>query len=236
MVSLRTVRCALLALTGTILAVLTPAPPANADGPAPLSTENVASHQSSHSAADAAGSPGPDYKLGPSDKVRVTVYEEDDLSGVFQIDGAGYVRLPLVGQILAAGQSVFQLETLVEKALDDGYLRNARVSIEVTEYRPFYIIGEVNKPGEYPYASNMTVLNAVALAGGYTTKAVQSTIYVRHEAEVQERPVVIDQLTRLYPGDVVRVPETSFWTSADVLSPITQVLAPVTSLAYVLKP
>jgi protein involved in polysaccharide export with SLBB domain len=236
MVSLRTVRRALLAMTGTILAVLTLAAPANADGPAPLSTENVASHQSPHSGADAAGSLSPDYKLGPSDKVRVTVYEEDDLSGEFQIDGAGYVRLPLVGQIQAAGQSVFQLETLVEKALDDGYLRNARVSIEVTEYRPFYIIGEVNKPGEYPYASNMTVLNAVALAGGYTTKAVQSTIYVRHEAEVQERPVVIDQLTRLYPGDVVRVPETSFWTSADVLSPITQVLAPVTSLAYVLKP
>jgi len=177
-----------------------------------------------------------DYTLGPGDKVRVTVYDEDDLSGEFQIDSEGYVRLPLIGQVRAAGHSLFQLESQVESALDDGYLRNARVNIEVTAYRPFYIIGEVNKPGEYPYVSNMTVVNAVALAGGYTMKAVVSTIFVRHESEIREHPIALTQLTKLYPGDVLRVPETSFWTSADILSPITQVLAPVTSLAYVLKP
>jgi polysaccharide export outer membrane protein len=177
-----------------------------------------------------------DYRLGPTDKVRVTVYGEDDLSGEFQIDSSGFVRLPLIGQVQAAGHSVFQLESQVENALDDGYLRNARVNIEVTAYRPFYIIGEVGKPGEYPYASNMTVLNAVALAGGYTPKAVESSIYVRHESEAQEHEIALNQMTKLYPGDVVRVPETTFWSSADILSPITSVLAPVASLAYVLKP
>lgn len=177
-----------------------------------------------------------DYKLGPTDKVRVTVYNEEDLSGEFQIDDAGFVRLPLIGQVHAAGLSASQLESVVESALDDGYLRSARVNIEVTQYRPFYIIGQVNKPGEYPYVSNMTVPNAIALAGGYTGKAVESTIYVRHESEADEHQVAVDQLTRIYPGDVVRVPETSFWISADVLSPITQVFAPFTPLAYVLKP
>jgi protein involved in polysaccharide export with SLBB domain len=177
-----------------------------------------------------------DYKLGPTDKVRVTVYGEEDLSGEFQIDSEGFVRLPLIGQVHAAGQSVFQLEALVENALDDGYLRNARVNIEVTAYRPFYIIGEVTKPGEYAYASNMTLVNAIALAGGYTPKAVESTIFVRHESDAKEHEVAVGQLTRLYPGDVLRVPETTFWSSADVLSPVTSVLAPVASLAYILKP
>jgi polysaccharide export outer membrane protein len=115
-------------------------------------------------------------------------------------------------------------------------LRNARVNIEVAEYRPFtIIIGEVNKPGEYPYVSNMTIVNAIALAGGYTGKAVLSSIYVRHESEAREHELALDQLTRIYPGDVVRVPETSFWSATDVLTPISQIFAPVTSLAYVLK-
>jgi polysaccharide export outer membrane protein len=164
-----------------------------------------------------------DYKLGPSDKVRVTVYNEEDLSGEFQIDGSGYVRLPLIGQIRAAGLSAHQLEAQVEGALDSGYLKNPRVNIEVSTYRPFYI-GQVTRPGEYPYVSNMSALNAIALAGGYTDKAVESTLYVRHEGETREHPVQVDELTRIYPGDVVRVSETAFWTAAEVLSPLTTLL------------
>lgn len=162
-----------------------------------------------------------DYRFGPSDKLRVTVYGEDDLSGEFQIDTAGYIRLPLVGQIKAAGFTAHELEARVKATLDNGYLQDARVAIEVTAYRPFYIIGQVGKPGQYPYVSNMSGLDAIALAGGFTGKAMESTIYIRHEGEIEEHSVDLDQLTRIEPGDVVRVPETAFWRVIDVLSPLT---------------
>jgi protein involved in polysaccharide export with SLBB domain len=162
-----------------------------------------------------------DYRFGPGDKLRVTVYGEDDLSGEFQIDGAGFIRLPLIGQMKAAGATAYELETQVTQTLDDGYMADARVAIEVTTYRPFYIIGQIGKPGEYPYVSNMSALNAVALAGGFTEKATETTLYVRHEGEAEEREVVVDELTRVEPGDVVRVPETTFWRVVDVISPLT---------------
>jgi polysaccharide export outer membrane protein len=235
--TLRRIARALPAAAGALLlAVCISAPAFAEDQELPRMEEAPPAHQPERVVVSATRSPDSDYKLGPSDKVRVTVYGEEDLSGAFQIDGAGYVRLPLIGQVQAAGYSVFQLESLVENALDDGYLRNARVNIEVTEYRPFYIIGEVSKPGQYPYVSNMSMVDAVALAGGYTSKAVESAVYVRHESETQEHRVVIDQLTKLRPGDVVRVPETAFWRTADVISPVTQVLAPIASLAYTVKP
>ena len=162
-----------------------------------------------------------DYRFGPGDKLRVTVYGEDDLSGEFEIDGAGFIRLPLIGQMKAAGATAHELETHVAQTLDDGYLADAHVAIEVTTYRPFYIIGQVGKPGEYPYVSNMSALNAVALAGGFTEKATSSTIYVRHEGEAEEREITVDAMTRIEPGDVVRVPETTFWRVVDVLAPLT---------------
>lgn len=162
-----------------------------------------------------------DYRLGPGDKLRVTVFGEDDLSGEFQIDGTGFLRFPLVGQIKAAGLTAHELEGQIEAALDRGYLNEARVAVEVSSYRPFYIIGQVNKPGEYAYVSNITAVDAIALAGGYTEKAVESTLYIRHEGESDEEAIDSSDLVRIRPGDVVRVPETAFWSVADILSPIT---------------
>jgi polysaccharide export outer membrane protein len=243
MIGWRPLKLALLVATGLFALGLCVAGPANAADTGSYQTagnlqgiDGGSQGASQDGMETSAASPvNPDYRLGPGDKLRVTVYNEDDLSGAFQIDDAGYVRLPLIGPQQAAGHSALQLEAQVEHALDDGYLRNARVNIEVAEYRPFTIIGEVTKPGEYPYVSNMTIMNAIALAGGYTGKAVLSSIYVRHESEAQEHELALDQLTRIYPGDVVRVPETSFWSATDVLTPISQIFAPVTSLAYVLK-
>lgn len=172
-----------------------------------------------------------DYVLGPSDKLRITVYGEDDLSGEFQIDGVGYVRLPLIGQVKAQGLTAGQLEARVEDALDRGYLLNARVAVEVSAYRPIYVIGQVNKPGEYPYVSNMSAVNAIALAGGFTEKAVESTLYVRHEGETDEHPIGADELARVRPGDVLRVRETTFWDFADLIAPLTGVGYLVTATA-----
>ena len=109
-----------------------------------------------------------DYVLGPGDKMRLIVFGETDLSGEFTIDGSGFVRLPLIGQVRAAGYTSQQLEAAIGGALAQGYLKQPRVSVEVSTYRPFYIIGAVNRPGQYPYVDHMNALNAIALAGGFT--------------------------------------------------------------------
>lgn len=176
--------------------------------------------------------PSLDYRLGAGDKIRVTVYNETDLSGEFQIDGTGFVRLPLVGQVKATGRTAHQLESDVGMALSDGYLKNPRVSIEVTTYRPFYIIGQVNRPGQYAYASNMSALDAIGMAGGFTEHAVESTVHVRHEGDDRTYDLKPDATAMIRPGDVVTVDQTLFWDFAQVLSPA----ASTASMAYVFRP
>jgi protein involved in polysaccharide export with SLBB domain len=163
---------------------------------------------------------GESYQLGTGDKVRVTVFGETDLSGEFQIDSNGRISLPLIGDVQAAGETAASLEQHVEAKLSDGYLQSPRVSVEITTYRPFYVIGEVNKPGEYAYVNGMSALNAVALAGGYTTRARESTIYIRRNGNTREEEVPADQMTRILPGDVVRIPVSPFWAVMSVVSPL----------------
>lgn len=150
------------------------------------------------------------YKLDTGDKVQVTVYGEEDLSGPFDVDGSGNVRLPLIGQVHAAGLTLREFEQAVEAKLADGYLVNPRVSVSVTNYRPFTILGEVNKPGEYPYENGMTVLNAVAIGGGYTYRADKSVVYIRRKGSDKEVELPADERTLVFPGDTVRVDERIF--------------------------
>jgi polysaccharide export outer membrane protein len=173
------------------------------------------------------------YLLGTGDTVRVTIFGETDLSGQFEIDSQGYVRLPLIGQIPAAGLSTYGLESRIVAALvQGGYLLNPRVNVDVTTYRPFYIIGEVAKPGEYPYVNAMSVPNAIALAGGYTDRAVESEVNVRHQGEVKGQDVAADESSRIRPGDVVRVERTTYWSVMTLLAPL---ISPFATAAYLLK-
>ena len=149
------------------------------------------------------------YKLGSGDKLRITVFGEDDLGGQYEVDGGGVVRLPLIGQVQAGGLTVLQFEDQVRSKLADGYLKSPRVSVEVTNYRPFYILGEVGKPGEYPYVNGMTVLNAIALAGGYTNRANVRSVYVQRNG-AKEQALPADATTRISPGDIIRVAERFF--------------------------
>jgi len=165
------------------------------------------------------------YRLGTGDKVRVIVFDETDLGGEFQIDDGGYIRLPLIGQLKAAGYSPRDLETRIAAALADGYLNAPRVSVEVTDYRPFYVIGEVNKPGQYAYVNDMTAMNAVALGGGYTIKAGDSSVYIRHEGEKEEQRYSANATTKIRPGDVVRVPQTAFWAAITFAGPISAIVS-----------
>jgi protein involved in polysaccharide export with SLBB domain len=163
--------------------------------------------------AGAGGAPIDDisgYKLGPGDALRVTVFRHEDLSGEFSLDGEGYFALPLVGEILAGGRTARQVESEVEVALKSGgYLVDPQVSIEVLNYRPFYIIGEVNNPGSFEYVSGMTVINAVALAGGYTYRADQDDIIISRGGSNGPRIEALPD-TEVLPGDIIEVTERFF--------------------------
>ena len=150
------------------------------------------------------------YKLGPGDALRVTVFRHEDLSGEFSLDGEGYFALPLVGEILGGGRTARQLENEIEVALKSGgYLVDPQVSIEVLNYRPFYIIGEVNQPGSFEYVNGMTVINAVALAGGYTYRADQDDIIISRGGSNGPRIQALPD-TEVLPGDIIEVTERFF--------------------------
>ncbi len=150
------------------------------------------------------------YTLGTGDQLRVIVFGEADLSGQFTVDDTGHIRLPLIGQVLAAGRSLHQFEGDVAARLAQGYLKDPRVSIEIVNYRPFSIIGEVNKPGEYPFAVGMNVLNAVALAGGFTYRAREGEVYIKHAGSAEEEEVDVGAGGKVLPGDIIRVRERFF--------------------------
>lgn len=162
----------------------------------------------------------PGYVLGPGDKIKLTVFGETDLSGDFTIDGTGNLALPLVGQVRAAGYNAPQLEQAIGSAFAQGYLKSPRISVEISTYRPFYIIGAVNRPGEYPYVNHMNAMNAIALAGGFTNSAVESTIFIRREGSNEEVSVPVDRTTQIYPGDVIKVHNTVFYDAMSWLSPL----------------
>lgn len=152
----------------------------------------------------------PVYTLGSGDELRVTVFEEKDLSGEFQVTGEGDISLPLVGSVNAVGKSVRQLERDIETRLQDGFLKSPRVSIDVMNYRPFYILGEVQEPGSYPYVSGMTVFNAVALGGGFTYRANKDKITVMRATDPDQTRQTITPDDIVFPGDVIRVEERFF--------------------------
>jgi polysaccharide biosynthesis/export protein VpsN len=150
------------------------------------------------------------YRLGSGDKVRVTVFGEKDLSGDFEVNDQGIVALPLIGPVQVAGKTINEVEAVITQKYGKNYLVNPRVNVEVLNYRPFYILGEVQKPGSYPYVGGMTVLNAIALAGGYTPRADRDDIKIKRAAtpSAGEQPVTENSV--VLPGDVVSVPERFF--------------------------
>lgn len=150
------------------------------------------------------------YELGGGDQLRVTVFGEPALSGEYLLDGTGTISLPLIGQISALGLTISEFQDAVEARYADGYLRTPRVNAEVMNYRPFYILGEVRSPGEYPYADGLTVLNAIATAGGFTYRANENVILIKAADDAQEYRVRLDPSTQILPGDTIRVVERFF--------------------------
>jgi len=150
------------------------------------------------------------YRLGPGDKVRVTVFGDDQLSGEFQVDANGAIAMPLVGNVEAGGHTTDELAANVVQKLQKDYLKNPKVSVEVTVYRPFYILGEVRNPGSYPYVNGMRVMNAIALAGGFTYRAREGHMKINRDVDGKMQELDADQATAVLPGDVIEVPERFF--------------------------
>lgn len=151
-----------------------------------------------------------EYVLGTGDKLRLTVFNEPTLSGEFEVNSAGLISIPLIGTIKAQGETAQGLENAITQKLASGYMRDPRVNVEVLQYRPFYIIGEVAKPGEYPYRNGMNIMSAVAVAGGFTYRANDMNVYIRRAGQAQEYSYPVATTTMVLPGDIVRIGERLF--------------------------
>jgi polysaccharide export outer membrane protein len=161
-------------------------------------------------ATPVSGAEAMNYRLGSGDKLRITTYGEAALTGEFFVSAAGIVSLPLIGDVDARNLTVAEFRSKAEAMLRNGFLLNPSVSVEVLTYRPFYMLGEVSKPGEYAYTSGLTVMNAVATAGGFSYRANTRQVYIRHQNESTEREYPMAPQTVIQPGDTVRVKERFF--------------------------
>ncbi|MGA7966755.1 MAG: polysaccharide biosynthesis/export family protein [Gammaproteobacteria bacterium] len=151
------------------------------------------------------------YQLGPGDTVRIITYGADQLTGKFIVGDAGDVALPLLGTVHAAGLTARELQKkITEDLVHTGMFRQPSVVVEVVRYRPVFILGEVKKPGEYPYQSGMTVLTAVAIAGGFTYRALETRFSIVRNSDGTSVEGRAERDTRLKPGDVITVFERRF--------------------------
>ncbi|MGH1418535.1 MAG: polysaccharide biosynthesis/export family protein [Hyphomicrobiaceae bacterium] len=149
------------------------------------------------------------YRLGVGDKLKISVYGEEDLSGDFEINALGLVSMPLIGEVRAKGQSVARLRENIKSKLADGYLNNPRVAIEVLNYRSFFVHGEVRNGGEFKYKVGTRLRDAIATAGGYTYRAVHDHVLVTREGRREIR-INLPTDAPVLPGDNIRVPERFF--------------------------
>ena len=146
-----------------------------------------------------------EYRLGPGDRLSIVVFGQDDLSGELAVDGQGRISMPLIGQVQAQNKTVDELQQIVTDLLSVEYLINPRISVEVTNYRPFYIYGQINKPGSYPYVSGMTVRQAIALAGGYTRRASEEPVSITRNTPDELLDIEGTLKTVVLPGDTIEV-------------------------------
>ena len=150
------------------------------------------------------------YRLGTGDQLRVTVFGHEDLSGEFEVSSTGSITLPLIGDIFALELTLQAVKQAIIDRLEPDYLKKPQVSVEVLNYRPFYIIGEVKNPGSYPYVGGMRVINAIAMAGGFTYRAREKKLMITRAKGGSGEPEPAHQDTLVLPGDVVDVPERFF--------------------------
>ncbi|MEQ1954794.1 polysaccharide biosynthesis/export family protein [Mesorhizobium sp. CN2-181] len=150
------------------------------------------------------------YRLGAGDRVRVTVFEQDSLTNTYSVNSAGFIAFPLVGSVPARGSSVQELEAALAAKLREGFLRDPDVSVEVDQYRPVFVMGEVGAAGQYSYVPGLTVQKAVAMAGGFTPRANQGSVDITRDINGKVMTGRVLTSDPLMPGDTVYVRERLF--------------------------
>ena len=150
------------------------------------------------------------YTLDTGDKLRIVVFGQDTLSNNYTVDAQGQVTLPLVGGVEARGLTTAQLAGAITGRLKSGYVRDPSVAVEIETYRPFFVLGEVTFPGQYPYVPNMTVENAIAIAGGFTPRASKDKVTITRKVQGVPTRTTLPLRYPLRPGDTVEVSERWF--------------------------
>jgi polysaccharide biosynthesis/export protein len=150
------------------------------------------------------------YRVGAGDRLTVRVAGEPDLSSEYLVDGAGTISLPYIQTITIAGMTASEIEKLIAGRLRHGYLRDPQVSVQVTTLRPFYILGEVNTSGSFPYQPGITVQNAIAIAGGYSARADQDKVLITRKNANGTTTFKVPVTTQIYPGDIIYIRERWF--------------------------
>ncbi len=151
------------------------------------------------------------YALGANDLLRVNVFGQTEMSGDFRVSGAGDITLPLAGSVIVSGGTARDAENAIKtRLIEDELMRDPRVSVDVVEFRPYYIMGEVASPGEYPFSSGLTIVNAVARAKGFTYRANVNRVWVKHAGAEAETLYKVTPNMLVEPGDTIRVPERLF--------------------------
>jgi polysaccharide export outer membrane protein len=157
--------------------------------------------------AAAAQSP---YTLDSGDRLRIVVFGQDGLTNSYAVDASGHIAMPLIGPVMARGATTDELSSRIGAKLRDGYVREPHVAVEIEAYRPFFILGEVTAPGQYPYIANMTAETAVAIAGGFGPRAVRQSVILNRTYNGQQMRMSVPLTYPLRPGDTVNVQERWF--------------------------
>jgi polysaccharide export outer membrane protein len=150
------------------------------------------------------------YLLGPGDELRIVVYDQPSLTNLYEVDQTGRISMPLIGDVAAQDSTADELASKIERRLATAYLRDPNVTVEVANYRPFFVLGEVGDPGQFPYVPGITAETAIAVAGGFTDRANRRVVRVSrtvHGKLFEERMPVIE---RIRPGDTIYVFESLF--------------------------
>jgi polysaccharide export outer membrane protein len=163
-----------------------------------------------YAAAPAAARHDTAYRLDAGDRLRVVVYGQEGLTNTYAIDAGGAVTLPLIGSVAARGRTAAGLAAEISAKLRNGYIREPSVAVEIEAYRPFFILGEVAAPGQYPYVPNLSVESAVAIAGGFSPRARRDRVTLTHTDDAGSTRAVVPLGTSVGPGDTVLVGERWF--------------------------
>ncbi len=189
-----------------------------AEGSDAVSSVSELPVRSTHGAVDPYGTQGKaaayeygiGYRVGAGDRLTIRVAGEADLTADYLVDGSGNISMPFIQTIPVAGMTTAQIEKLISARLRNGYLRSPQVSAQVATLRPFYILGEVTTSGSFAYQPGITVQNAIAIAGGYTSRADQDRVLITRKNAAGTDTHKVPVTTQVYPGDIIYVRERWF--------------------------